>query len=230
MASRLEDVILRGTRASQPAATLVSPGTLYFVTLENVLERSNGTIWESYSGASGGGGGFSLSNGLLIGLEPEEQDVFSYIPGPTGPQGPAGSAGSSSVTKVTVDVAEAPLEGASTTPITLVAAPGVNKVIVPVAWWPELDLVTVYSNNPTWALRYNGIAVDLLAQYSMTTNSVTGTKLMSGVSNNPTNTLMVYATNDPRNKALMFRLNADLTGAGVATAKIHLMYGVIDTF
>lgn len=53
MASRLQDVILRDTRAIQPLATVVSPGTLYFVTDELVTERSNGTTWESYSGTGG---------------------------------------------------------------------------------------------------------------------------------------------------------------------------------
>ena len=52
MASRLQDVILRDTRANQPLATAVAPGTLYFVTDETVTERSNGTAWETYSGAS----------------------------------------------------------------------------------------------------------------------------------------------------------------------------------
>lgn len=45
----LPDVHMRGTRALQPAATTVSIGTLYFVTGENKCERSNGTVWESYS-------------------------------------------------------------------------------------------------------------------------------------------------------------------------------------
>lgn len=49
MASRLQDVIQRDTRANQPAATAVAIGTLYYVTDESVTERSNGTIWQSYS-------------------------------------------------------------------------------------------------------------------------------------------------------------------------------------
>lgn len=46
----------RGTRAAQPAANGfgLGEGTLYFVTDENVLERSNGTTWEAYSGAAAG--------------------------------------------------------------------------------------------------------------------------------------------------------------------------------
>lgn len=53
--SRLQDVILLGIRADQPAATVVSVGTLYYVTDESVLERSDGTNWEEYSDTSGGG-------------------------------------------------------------------------------------------------------------------------------------------------------------------------------
>jgi hypothetical protein len=39
----------RGTRATQPAATAVAEGTLYFVTDERLLERSNGSAWQNIS-------------------------------------------------------------------------------------------------------------------------------------------------------------------------------------
>lgn len=52
---RLEDIVLRSTRALQPAATSLPVGTLYFVTDELVIERSNGTTWQSYSGAASSG-------------------------------------------------------------------------------------------------------------------------------------------------------------------------------
>ena len=45
----LADVIQRDTRANQPAATAVADGTLYYVTDENVTERSNGTTWQDCS-------------------------------------------------------------------------------------------------------------------------------------------------------------------------------------
>lgn len=51
--SKLEDVIRRDTRANQPAATAVPTGTIYFVTDELVLERSNGTAWQSISEFTG---------------------------------------------------------------------------------------------------------------------------------------------------------------------------------
>lgn len=50
--SVLSDVIKRGTRAAQPAATAVATGTLYYVTDESKIERSNGTTWDAYSATS----------------------------------------------------------------------------------------------------------------------------------------------------------------------------------
>lgn len=52
--SRLQDVILRGTRASQPAASAVSIGALYYVTDETKTERSNGTAWQDCTDGGGG--------------------------------------------------------------------------------------------------------------------------------------------------------------------------------
>jgi hypothetical protein len=53
----LDDAIQRGTRAAQPDAADVVPGTLYGVTDEgDVVERSNGTAWEAYRPTGGGGG------------------------------------------------------------------------------------------------------------------------------------------------------------------------------
>lgn len=64
---RLEDVILRGDRASQPAATAVPIGTLYYVTDEQVTERSNGTIWQDYSDTSAGAGITTLTGDVTAG-------------------------------------------------------------------------------------------------------------------------------------------------------------------
>lgn len=51
--SILSAVIARGTRASQPAATTLPAGSLYFVTDEFVIERSTGSAWQAYSNTSG---------------------------------------------------------------------------------------------------------------------------------------------------------------------------------
>ncbi len=52
-----EDLILRGTRSSQPVASI--PGRLYYVTDEQVTERDNGSVWQGWSDGGGGGGGGS---------------------------------------------------------------------------------------------------------------------------------------------------------------------------
>lgn len=45
-------IIRRGARASQPAANTVLEGTIYYVTDEDKLERSNGSSWQSYGNAA----------------------------------------------------------------------------------------------------------------------------------------------------------------------------------
>ncbi len=55
MSTNFEDLILRDTRANQPAAGV--PGRLYYVTDENMTERDNGATWDDVSDVSGGGAG-----------------------------------------------------------------------------------------------------------------------------------------------------------------------------
>lgn len=47
----LEDILLRGTRAAQPSASIVTEGSLYYVTDEAVVEQSRASAWVSYSGS-----------------------------------------------------------------------------------------------------------------------------------------------------------------------------------
>src|SRR5882672_7481448 len=81
----------RGSRASQPLATDVLEGTLYFVTDEGVIERSNGIIWESFSGTGSG----SISNAISPILIPvlDGEDGIDGFPGLRGSDGIAGAAG-----------------------------------------------------------------------------------------------------------------------------------------
>jgi hypothetical protein len=44
----LASLIRRGTRLAQPLATAVLIGTLYHVTDENLVERSDGTTWQVF--------------------------------------------------------------------------------------------------------------------------------------------------------------------------------------
>lgn len=54
MASRLQDVLLRGTAASRPLATAVANGTLYYSTDTFIIEQSDGATWSAYSGVVSG--------------------------------------------------------------------------------------------------------------------------------------------------------------------------------
>lgn len=82
--SRLQDVLLRGTAGSRPAAGSVPVGTLYFSTDTLVIEQSDGTTWNTYSGVSGGGGSSITTIVGIPGLDAEEPLEPLMIPGPSG--------------------------------------------------------------------------------------------------------------------------------------------------
>ena len=58
--ANLEDLIVRDTRANQPAFGVA--GRLYFVTDESVLERDSGSAWEDVSSVAGGVASLALDN------------------------------------------------------------------------------------------------------------------------------------------------------------------------
>ena len=78
MASRLQDVVQRDTRALQPLATAVAPGTWYYVTDEFVTERSDGTNWED---CTDGGG---VGTGDVVGPASSVDDRITTFDGITG--------------------------------------------------------------------------------------------------------------------------------------------------
>lgn len=64
-----EVVHLRDTRANQPAAAVGNAGVLYCVTDEgDIVERSNGTTWESYSPASVDESNVAITGGSITGI------------------------------------------------------------------------------------------------------------------------------------------------------------------
>src|SRR5882672_6877439 len=84
MASRLQDVIQRGTAAARPLATAVAPGTLYYSTDTATTDRS------------GGGGGGASGRGIpgIDGLDGQDGiDGFPGTIGPVGNRGPTGNQG-----------------------------------------------------------------------------------------------------------------------------------------
>ena len=71
---KLEDVILRSTRALQPLATTVPVGTIYYVTDENVTERSNGTTWDDISDTA-------IANGAVTYAKIQDVSAISTLLG-----------------------------------------------------------------------------------------------------------------------------------------------------
>lgn len=219
----LEDVIQRGTRIAQPVANTVPSGTIYFVTGENVLERSNGSAWESISAAvasssSGISAGFALT---LIGSE--EPEIPIIIPGPAGATGATGAPGSSgSAARITLSSAQ--IVTLSSAPVTILAAQGADKIIVPLNLSAEIDTTTLFSNNPTWSLFYNGGAVALMiGTLAPGINSVQ----KRFVTAYDAQYSLTYSTFDPRNKSVVLKASVDATGAGAATAVVNLIYAVV---
>lgn len=60
----------RGTFAARPAATDVLAGTLYFATDTGIIYRSDGSVWETYSGSSTG-----VQTAFIPELYPEESEL-----------------------------------------------------------------------------------------------------------------------------------------------------------
>jgi hypothetical protein len=67
MASRLQDVILRGTAAARPLATAVAKGTLYYSTDLATTDQSDGTNWNTYTDGGGGATVVTIHPFLLMG-------------------------------------------------------------------------------------------------------------------------------------------------------------------
>ena len=84
MASRLQDVLLRGTAASRPLANAVAKGTLYYSTDLFITEQSDGTTWFSYAD-SGGIATVIAFAGMGIMNQPESDDNFQYNGPPQAP-------------------------------------------------------------------------------------------------------------------------------------------------
>lgn len=67
MASRLQDVLLRGLSASKPLATDVAIGTLYYNTDLGTTEQSDGSAWNTYTDGGGSSSATAIHPFLLMG-------------------------------------------------------------------------------------------------------------------------------------------------------------------
>lgn len=89
MASRLQDVLLRGTLAARPLATAVAKGTLYYSTDTQQTHQSDGTTWNTYTDASAAAISSVVISKLAAPWFPEQEEIIYEpqipIPGPAGP-------------------------------------------------------------------------------------------------------------------------------------------------
>ena len=127
----------------------------------------------------------------------------------------------------TVDINEATLEAftsASANDVVVVPAPGAGKIALHIRGWAQLNLATVYSNNPNWEFHYAGSGVLLQGAVAGVFSSATGKKFASGVDASQP----ITPSFDPANKAITVNLSAQLTGSGSATAKVSIVYIIVD--
>jgi hypothetical protein len=233
----LEDAILRGTRGAQPAANTVGTGAIYYVTDESVLERSDGAAWESYSGIADDAITYAkmqnisaasrlLGRGSATGAgSPEELTLGTGL----SMAGTVLSASSGTALVTTVDRALTAVEirALNTTPIELVAAPGANKVIIPLAvyWWVTRT-ATAYSANPSFRIRWNGIAFDLFTAMSFFLSTASAGEKFQEQARLPID--FAYGSgSDPTNKSLQVSATADTT-TGTGTIKVGLAYYLLE--
>lgn len=109
MASRLQDVILRGLAAARPLATAVAKGTLYYSTDTATTDQSDGTNWNTYADGSSGAVAVVIPKLAAPFVTESEEVVYEpQIPIP-GPPGPAGSG--SGITQLTGNVTAGPGSG-----------------------------------------------------------------------------------------------------------------------
>lgn len=119
---------------------------------------------------------------------------------------------------------ELELEALGTTAITVIAAPGADKVICPVRFDVQLVVTTGYTSSPTFKLVHEGDATALTGLANPVWTGV-DTLFSSQVAAAVNRTISGF---DPRNKALQIQASADPTGTGVATAKVRVLYYVAD--
>lgn len=132
---------------------------------------------------------------------------------------------------IRVAITEAELEALNTSPKDIgIAAPGADKIIVPIHCFLEINLVTAYSTSPTYSIVYDTSTTNLLS----TTLSITltATLVKKADSAGPGNIAWTnYTTFDPRNKIIRLRASANpgTPGTGVATAVAVVTYSIYQT-
>jgi hypothetical protein len=107
----------------------------------------------------------------------------------------------------------------NTTPQSVIATPGVGMSIDVIGWSVEeqisLNGGTAFSSGPTFSLRFNGIAVDLVAGFTVS-NPGAGSRYLRATFQ-PGAATTQGTDVSTANKAVMLRTAADITGGSNAT-------------
>lgn len=141
-----------------------------------------------------------------------------------GPKGDAGSSASLNLHSDTITLSQAAIEGANTTPIPLVTAPGASKILIPAQVGIYINTTTGYSLGQTFSLVYHGNTTNLM---STTFNPAFNTiRVVAGLFSNNNNSF-VFSSFDPTNTALELRLSADLTGGGATSGVANIVYSIL---
>lgn len=124
---------------------------------------------------------------------------------------------------VTILLLDADIRGLGTTPITLIAAPGAGKAILPYALNASRNWVATYSGSTTWGLRFLGNGTNTVS-FSFTNSIAVATIFGVCVSSTTTSEGVQVA-----NTALTVRSSANVTGGNAAnTVKITIVYAIVD--
>lgn len=125
------------------------------------------------------------------------------------PGASSGGGGSSDIAIASLAITDVQLRSLFTVPLTIVAAPGVGKVIVPIrATLKGIRSGTAFSVDVATRIRWAGIATDTMGTATFTWNSAVAATLyrllIDALFNGST-------SDDPSNKALQVSNSADMT-------------------
>lgn len=137
--------------------------------------------------------------------------------------------GTAAVLIANLTLTDAQIKAGNTTPQTIIAAPGSNKIAVPFHFSLTKDSSAgVYSASPTIRVRYAGNTTDIIDAAVAWT--LTGANKTHQTVVRTAGQSFTYSSFDPTNKAVQFSTSADVTGGNIAnSAKLSIAYYIVNS-
>lgn len=137
----------------------------------------------------------------------------------------SGAVGSFRIASTTLSTAE--INASNTSPKIIAAAPGVNKIAIPIVLLLYSEVgVTNFSANPVWSVQYSGRNDNLTATMALgltaANSSVLAWEQTLGW------TPLSVSTFDPRNVAIVVKASADTT-SGSGSVLAVLIYSILES-